>query len=32
MNYQLKILRGTGTGESFWQTFFTPCGEKDSVA
>lgn len=32
MTYQLKIRRGEGDGESFWQTFSTPCGGEDSVA
>lgn len=32
MKYQLKILRGTGGGESRWQTFETPCAGSDSVA
>ena len=32
MTYRLKILRGTGSGKSRWQTFETPCTGSDSVA
>ena len=31
MTYRLKIRRGRG-GESFWQTFDTPCAGSDTVA
>ena len=32
MTYQMKIQRGEGDSESFWQTFATPCAGEDSVA
>ena len=32
MTYRLKIRRGRGGGESFWQSFDTPCAGRDTVA